>query len=118
MGKGNYDVDKRTASPDKLMADCNAGNNPPPNTAATPRMFFDKNGMLHIVLYGEKEIGDVRKHRLDKKGTKPDNEDKAYTDISAEGGDGGIYIHEYNSPPVDQVCPCKLYPIKDCPGSF
>lgn len=73
-----------------------------------PRMFFDGNGQLHIVLYGPKENSVIESHRLQKKGLDENNSGHGYDD-----GDG-IYVHVSLSPPVDKVCPCKFNPNEQC----
>ncbi len=118
MSKGNFETDKFTSDPKDLMKKCDAdASGLRCGTPGTPHVFFDKKGMLHIVLYNKDDADKVKLQRHAKAGKDPHNADKAWQDKTDEGGDGGIYVHVYNSPPIDQVCPCKLNPNKHCPGS-
>lgn len=74
-----------------------------------PRMFFDNDGFLHIVIDKDDWVNKVTNFREPKGSNSGEhNEEKGYADGE------GIYIHVISSPPVNKVCPCKLDPNASC----
>ena len=93
-----------------LMDNCGVGDKAPlGGTKAEPRMFFDSEGFLHIVLRGAGEKAYIDDKTIAKdKNSGPENEPSGFK----QGN--GIYIHTSSSEIIDKVCPCKLLPNEIC----